>query len=115
MSKGLGWIEWAILEEIEAMRARDRAGPGSVLLSSRMLSEACFGSAPSRVQHKSVVRAMHSFVRKGWGYALTGGKGRKLLYLYEPEDPISAMWAQMQVATTGDVSLSEARRRARRA
>jgi Tripartite tricarboxylate transporter family receptor len=36
-------------------------------------------------------RAMRSFVRKFPQYALTGGKERKMLYLYEPADPISAM------------------------
>lgn len=40
---------------------------------------------------------MRSFVRKHPQYALTGGQGRKRLYLYEPSDPVSVTWAKMTV------------------
>jgi hypothetical protein len=41
---------------------------------------------------------MRSYVRKHQRYALAGGRGRKQLYLYEPNDPVSAIWAKLQVA-----------------
>jgi hypothetical protein len=41
---------------------------------------------------------MRSFVRKHQRYALAGGQGRKQLYLYEADDPLSVMWARLQVA-----------------
>jgi hypothetical protein len=62
---------------------------------------------PSRSRRKAVVRAMHSFVRKFPAYALTGGKGRGILYLYEVADPLSAFWARLSVAR-GFVSRFEA-------
>ena len=55
-------------------------------------------------QRKAVSRAMHSFVRKHPQYALTGGQGRKRLYLYEPSDPLSTMWAKMSVEQRDHVS-----------
>ena len=57
---------------------------------------------------KAVTRAMRSFVRKFPQYALTGGKEREMLYLYEPADPISAMWAKLSVERPKFVSRSEA-------
>jgi hypothetical protein len=59
-------------------------------------------------QRKAVLRAMHSFVCKHQQFALTGGQGRKPLYLYEPDDPLSAMWAKLQVATRKLVTLTDA-------
>lgn len=40
---------------------------------------------------------MHSFVRKHQQYALTGGQGRRQLYLYDTDDPVSVMWAKLNV------------------
>jgi hypothetical protein len=41
---------------------------------------------------------MRSFVRKHPQFALTGGRGRKPLMLYEPGDPLSAMRAKLAAA-----------------
>ena len=62
-------------------------------------------------QRKAVTRAMRSYARKHQRYALAGGQGRKQLYLYEPDDPLSAMWAKMQVANRkpNPVTSSEAK------
>jgi len=38
---------------------------------------------------------MRSFVRKHPQYALTGGQGRRELYLYDATDAESVMWAKM--------------------
>jgi hypothetical protein len=51
---------------------------------------------------------MHSFVRKFPQYALAGGKGRKCLYLFEPGDPVSAIWAKLSVENPNFVSRSMA-------
>lgn len=67
-----------------------------------------FGWAPSNAQRKAVTRAMHSFVRKFPQYALMGGQGRKRLYLYEPANPVSAMWAKLTVERRKFVSRVEA-------
>lgn len=40
---------------------------------------------------------MGSFVRKHQQYALTGGQGRRELYLYDTADPLSVMWAKLNV------------------
>ena len=48
-------------------------------------------------KQKSILRALHSFVRKHPESALMGGQGRKRLYLYEPGDPISALWAKLSI------------------
>jgi hypothetical protein len=68
---------------------------------------------PSKAQRKSVVRAMHSFVRKHPEFALMGGQGRKQLYLYEAADPDSVAWAQTSVATKQHVSFNERKREVR--
>jgi hypothetical protein len=52
---------------------------------------------PSLAQRKAVTRAMRSFVRKHQQYALTGGQGRRDLYLYDTADPLSVMWAKLNV------------------
>lgn len=52
---------------------------------------------PTRAQQTAVTRAMHSFVRKHQQYALTGGQGRRQLYLYDTADPVSVMWAKLNV------------------
>jgi hypothetical protein len=51
----------------------------------------------TNAQTKALIRAMHSFCGKSNRYALTGGQGRRHLYLYEIGDPVSAMWAKMNV------------------
>jgi hypothetical protein len=48
---------------------------------------------------------MHSFVRKHPEYALTGGKGRKRLYLYEVGDEMSVAWARLSVEHRRHVAL----------
>ena len=47
-----------------------------------------------------VTRAMRSIVRKYPQYALAG-KGCMVLYLYEPADPISTIWANLNVERRG--------------
>ena len=97
MSRGLGKIERAILDDITI------GGPSSVLIHSwgLLCHHNCFrrpafwNFEPTTAERKAVTRAMRSFVRKFPQYALTGGKERKMLYLYEPADPISAMWAKL--------------------
>jgi hypothetical protein len=101
MSKGLGHIERAIQHAIE--RSDAIGGVMPVLVSSWGLCfdvfnrPATLGYVPTTAQRKAVVRAMHSFVRKKQQYALTGGQGRRDLFLYEPDDPMSAMRAKMTV------------------
>jgi hypothetical protein len=48
-------------------------------------------------------------VRRYPQFALIGGKGRKQLYLYEPGDPLSSLWAKMNVESRKMVPCSEAR------
>ena len=110
MSRGLGKIERAILDNITI------GGPSSVLIHSwgLLCDHNCFrrpafwNFEPTTGECKAVTRAMRSFVRKFPQYALTGGKERKMLYLYEPADPISAMWAKLSVERPKFVSRSEA-------
>jgi hypothetical protein len=52
---------------------------------------------PTPAHRKAVTRAMHTFVHKHQQYALTGGQGRRILYLYDTADPVSAMWAKLNV------------------
>ena len=40
---------------------------------------------------------MHGFVRRNHQFALAGGQGRTWLYLYEPDDPLSAMWMRLKL------------------
>jgi hypothetical protein len=125
MSRGLGRIERAIAAEITGTGAGPH--PMSVRIGSHQLTDtvyrprensgAGFGKAgtkwdwePSLVQHKAVVRAMHSFVRKHQQYALAGGQGRKRLYLYDTADPLSVMWAKLSVERRGFVCQSDARK-----
>jgi hypothetical protein len=88
----LGRIERAILANIGADTAAEVAEDGSgkrgPVLNSGSLAYQLFAPQPhhpwnwepSRAQ---VTRAMHSIVRKFPQYALSGGKGRKRLYLYK--------------------------------
>jgi hypothetical protein len=125
MSRGLGHIERAIAAEI-AHSARP-PHPLAVHIGSHQLTDsvyrpkensgAGFGKAgtkwdwePNLVQHKAIVRAMHSFVRKHQQYALAGGLGRKSLYLCDTADPVSVMWAKLTVKHRRFVSQSEAKK-----
>jgi hypothetical protein len=119
MNKDLGPIERYIAAEVAKAKMSPCSTDRSVLLlSSRTLACSCplFDRDPSgrqwtlsAHQRQAIVRAMHSFVRKYPKFALIGGKGRKQLYLYEPGDPLSALWAKMNVESRISVPCSEAR------
>ena len=110
MSRGLGKIERAILDDITI------GGSSSVLIHSWGLvcHHNCFrrpanwNFEPTTAEREAVTRAMRSFVRKFPQYALTGGKEGKMLYLYEPADPTSAIWAKLSAERPKFVSRSEA-------
>jgi hypothetical protein len=114
VSKGLGRVERIIFAEVNQRDPRTGEKP-TVLLNSWTLSmdhrlpgyESRLDWTPSRSRRKAVVRAMHSFVCKFPEYALVGGQGRGILYLYDASDPLSAFWARLSVAR-GFVSRSEA-------
>jgi hypothetical protein len=127
MSRGLGVIERLILGEIAtAKRLVIDGEPGTVLLNSSTLSVddtlpghpvACaLQWTPPPARRKAVLRAMHSFVRKFPQYALMGGQGRRKLYLYEPADPLSTLWAELNVnrRRRNPISFCEARAELRR-
>jgi hypothetical protein len=117
MSRGLGRVETAIAHAVERAAEPNEALslPGAVLVNSwGLLCDVYMDHSPSRqplkftptpAQRKAVSRAMHSFARKHRRYALTGGQGRKRLFLYEPGDPLSAIWAKLQVASRKPVPL----------
>ena len=124
MSRGLGRIGQAIAHQIERARQLDTTGrPGTVLISSWDLLCDVYGDHTggwrtdaydfTPAQRKAVVRSMNSYVRKHQQFALIGGQGRKRLYLYEPGDPLSAMWAKLQVDNRArdPITRSEARTR----
>ena len=80
MSRGLGWVERAILAQIEATRAN------RMVWSSVDLGNACYPgyrlTFPS--QRQALVRAMHSLVRKyPHRFTVIGGQGRRPLRLLE--------------------------------
>jgi hypothetical protein len=115
MSRGLGRIERHILIEIARDQEPDpyTGEPGAVLLNSWTLAHDLFSPAtwdwrPSRTQRQSVTRAMRSFVRKFPQYALAGGNGRKKLYLFQPDNLLSATWAKLNVEQRDIVSRSKA-------
>ena len=114
MSRGLGKIERAIVSctsPLEAMRTLP-GPPGPGLRSYTWAEgEAHHAWKPTMAQSKAVTRAMHSFVRKHQQYALTGGQGRRALYLYDATDPLSAMWARVRSEQRGRkfISRSDAR------
>ncbi len=121
MSRGLGRIERAILASIEATY---NSRCNTIRESSWSVASDVFepprgwqsGSwEPTAAQRKATTRAMRSFVRKHPRYALMGGQGRKHLWLYEPGDPVSAMWVKMTVEQRKFVSRSEATIALRRA
>jgi hypothetical protein len=108
MSRGLGRIERAILAEIENGRTPRGAGQAhGAHVSSGHLFYACYPEMrpaggwrwpePTEAQRKAIWRAMHAIVRKFPQYALMGGKGRTPLWLYEPADPFSTLWAELVV------------------
>ena len=66
---------------------------------------------PTNAQRKAVTRAMRTIVCKYPQFALTGGKGRKGLFLYEPGDPLSAIWAKLSVESRDHVPRSTAEER----
>jgi hypothetical protein len=107
-----GKIERAIAAEIARDTRINRSGEkGSVLIRSDSLITELYAPPdpvwgkgvrdgnwkPAPAQRKAVTRAMHSFVRKHQQYALTGGQGRRQLYLYDTADPVSVMWAKLYV------------------
>jgi hypothetical protein len=97
MSRGLGRLERVILWYTEqAQAAKGDRRPSPLLLDSQRLTHRCFKADPGTpAQRKAVSRAMHSFVRKFPQYALTGGRGRSPLSLFEPGDPLSAERAKL--------------------
>src|ERR1700722_15319997 len=107
MSRGLGRIERTILGQATADGAVDHHGSkGAVLLNSGVLVGDLFEPRdgrwnadwqPTPAERKATTRGMRSIVRKYPQYALAGGKGRMTLYLFEPDDPVSAMWAKATV------------------
>jgi hypothetical protein len=114
MSRGLGRIERIILKEIEQTKQSNKPQPvrvhswGLVCGLADTIDERGRWQDPPRATRKAVTRAMHSFVRKFPQYALMGGQGRRILYLYEPGDPLSTLWTQLNVER-GPVSLTEAK------
>lgn len=85
---------------------RDAGGLMPVHFSSGQLFFECYPpdysvfnrAPPTPSQRKAVVRAMHSVVQKFPEYALMGGQGREaMLWLYEPGDPLSKLWTELQV------------------
>jgi hypothetical protein len=122
MSKGLGRIEREILRKIEdAHEPRSDGTVGAVHVHSWEIVHGLFAPldtmsldwSPSIAQRTAVSRAMRSFVRKHPQYALAGGKGRKMLYLFEPGDPVSAMWAKMSVESRYFITKADALRKLR--
>src|SRR5512132_1793023 len=118
MNKDLGPIERHIAAEVAKAKTSPRTDRPTLLLSSRTLACSCphFDRdlserqwRPSAPQRQAILRAMHSFVRKYPQFGVIGGQGRKGLYLYEPGDPLSALWAKMSLERRKPVSLSEAR------
>jgi hypothetical protein len=118
MSKGLGRIEQAIHAEVAKGLLVDpwTGAPGVVHVSSwNVLVEVFRVYDPAgrfcyeftKAQRLSVTRAMHSYVRKHPRFALTGGQGRKRLFLYDTTDPKSVDWARASVAARRVVALCE--------
>jgi hypothetical protein len=102
MSKGLGRIERLIERKIERAKTDTPPDPTQICTSELLRDAYPSNDWPfttfTPAQRKAVTRAMRSYVRKHRRYALTGGQGRKQLFLYEPDDPPSAKWVKMQVA-----------------
>jgi hypothetical protein len=114
-----GKIEQAIAAAIAHAAEIDRfGGVGTLMLTSRALAFDVYNRPidydfkPTLVQRKAVSRAMHSFVRKHQQYALTGGQGRRVLYLYDAADPLSVLWTNLNVERRhrGFISRMDAKR-----
>jgi hypothetical protein len=103
-----GKIERAIVAEIVySTRPRSNGSVSSVHIRSDLLTDDVYcpddmrhdwsspSWKPTLAQRKAVTRAMRNFVRKHPQYALTGGQGRRELYLYDTADPVSVMWAKL--------------------
>src|SRR5215468_2771847 len=131
MSRGLGRIERTILASIASSKRMaisrtkviEAATPGGVVQSDVlkddassvhitpwMLAHECFeprpherGWAPSRSQIKVCTRAIHSIARKFPQYAITPGRGRTGIVLYEIGDPVSVLRAKMQTETDSPI------------
>lgn len=123
MSRGLGRIERAILDQIERTKqyAAQHGDEFPVHITAHGLAHACFGPSPhvwgwtpQRTHIKACTRAMHSIVRKFPQYAVTGRRSRRRVILYEAADPLGVLWAQMNMearkGTRNPTSLSEAQR-----
>lgn len=107
---GLAFVAPEILAKMKAdpnwrCHVEELRRPSPTLFNTVYLHNLCHPrpvSEPYRAltlaQRKAIVRAMHSFVRKFPQYALIGGKGREaVLWLYEPGDPLSKIWAELTV------------------
>jgi hypothetical protein len=121
MGRGPGKIERCIAQEIEKDKQANHHGIEPALcLSNWNIAFELFRPQgprfgwndwkPSRSQLQSVTRSMHSFVRKHQQYALTGGKGRKHLFLYEPDNLRSATMAKLRVERRDHIPLMELNR-----
>ncbi len=123
MSRGLCRIDRAILARIEEGRTSTGVGwpPHGAHVSSGQLFWDCYPNPkpgfpdhrePTPVQRKSVSRAMHAIVRKFPQYALMGGEGQTPLWLCEPGDPESTLWAELSVkyGRHGFVPLADVRK-----
>jgi len=104
MSKGLGRIERVIQKQIEDDQKREmpvKIGSWRVIHDTfhppdgngdPEIYRANLRWSPTRAQKLTVVRAMHSFVRKFSEFGLLGGKGRHRLILYDRTDRWSVAW-----------------------
>jgi hypothetical protein len=122
VSRGPGHIERAILRAIERNKVGFDGKSKPLRLTSWQVIWDCYPEArqttwerppATMAQQKAISRALHSIVRKHPQYALIGGNGRKRLCLYEPADPLSALWAKLTVERHAFVSLSDAEATAR--
>jgi hypothetical protein len=116
LSRGLGRIERRIVAQIEQCR---RGGPDDlkvVQVHSWEIAHYEYATnysldwEPTHAQRVAVARAMRSFVRKFPQHGLIGGKGHKMLYLYDRDDPLSVRWAEYSVSSRKVVSASDARK-----
>jgi|SRR5215470_1254360 len=88
MSRGLGRIERAIWTLFEGDEEGYAVRPDARQMALDIYGLRGLDAPPTRAQYVAVLRAMHSLVRKfGSQFALTGGKGRSPLILYEVGDP----------------------------
>jgi hypothetical protein len=102
MSQGPGRIERAIQTEIDREPLfGDQYG--FVAVSAERILVALYRPTgewllewkPTRSQRYAVTRAMRRFVERHPRYALTGGKGRMSLFLFDTTDARSVKWAAL--------------------